>query len=295
MSNIDLIKSLEKNILLSKGTLIQKLKKAPIRLIYSKILELFSLWFQRPVKIDAQTFWNENMLVVIPETVSLSIYRYSFFEANLTRMILQYLKPGTIFFDIGAHFGYYTLLASYIVGKKGQVHSFEPTLDSFNILKTNVSDRNNIFLNNCAVFSKRKNIFINDYGIQYSAFNSLYNPRLPLDKLKKIKIKKYEVKAISIDNYVERKNIFPNFIKIDAESSEYEILLGMQKTIDKFHPIITIEVGDAGVEGILRSKELINFLINKNYQPYECKEGEISKHNLNNKYPYPPDNILFLP
>jgi len=293
LGNIFLIKSLEKSIFFSKGTRIQKLRKVPVKLLYSKILEFVALLLKKPIRTKAKTFWGEDMLVVTPEVVSLHIYRYGFFEEGLTRMVLEYLKPGMTFFDIGAHFGYFTLLSSILVGNEGQVHSFEPTPISFNILKANVSNKNNVLINNYAVLSDRKIVFMNDYGIEYSAFNSIYNGRLQQDILSKLKEKKYEVESISIDDYVESNNVVPDFVKIDAENSEYEVLLGMEETIGKFHPIISIEVGDIGVKGIPTSRDLINFLINKGYQPYEFKEGEILQHAVNNE-PYRYDNILFL-
>jgi hypothetical protein len=52
----------------------------------------------------------------------------------------------------------------------------------------------------------------------------------------------------------------------------------MEKTIDKFHPIITIELGDMNVEDVPTSKELIKFLIDKGYQAYEYKDGKILPH-----------------
>ena len=67
------------------------------------------------------------MTIIIPEVVSLHIFQYGYYEEGLTRMIIELLEPRMIFFDIGAHFGYYTLMVSAIVGNKGQVHSFEPT------------------------------------------------------------------------------------------------------------------------------------------------------------------------
>ena len=285
---------LDKAVFLSKGTRIKRIIKSPIKLSYSKILEIIALSFEKPMQIKTKTFWGEDMLVVVPEVVSLSLCRYGFYEEGLTRMVFKYLKPGMIFFDIGAHFGYFTLLSSFLVGNKGQVHAFEPTPSSFSILRSNASNRDNVVLNNSAVLSKRKIIFINDYGIKYSAFNSIYNARLPKSILPKLKVKKYEIESVTIDDYVENNGIIPDFIKIDAESSEYEILIGMEKTINNSQPVISIEVGDMGVKDVPASKDLINFLLNKGYQPYEFKEGNILKHALKNKQ-YQYDNILFLP
>ncbi len=287
-------KAMEVAVFNSKGTCIQKLKKAPIKLLYSKILELITVGAKKPIKIKAKTFWDRDMFVIIPEPVSLNIYRYGFFEEDLTRMILEYLKPGMVFLDIGSHYGYFTLLSSFIVGDRGQVHSFEPIPSTFNILKANVSNKDNVFRNNNAVFSKSQIISINDYGLKYSAYNSIYNARLSQKILKEVKLNRYEVEAFSVDEYVQEKDVIPNFIKIDAESSEYEILRGMKKTMDNFHPIISIEVGDVDVKGVPTSRDLIDVLVKKDYQPYEFNNGKILRH-VHKYGPYQYNNILFLP
>lgn len=294
VKNDYLLKLFEKAVFVSNESQIKRIKNTPMKLFILKFLQFIAEYSGKLFKIKTKTFFADDMIIVIPEIVSLNIYRHGFFEKGLTQMILEHLKPGMTFLDIGSHFGYFTLLASIIVGSEGQVHSFEPTPSTFEIFKSNVLNKKNVVLNNYAVFSKKTNIFMNDYGIKYAAFNSIYNARLSKDVLRKLKKTKYEIKAVSVDDYVEDKGIMPNFIKIDAESAEYEILLGMEKTINKFHPMISVEVGDIGVKNVSTSRDLIVYLINKSYQPYECKDGKILQHDLKNAtYQY--DNILFLP
>ncbi|MEO0230928.1 MAG: FkbM family methyltransferase [candidate division WOR-3 bacterium] len=208
-------------------------------------------------------------------------------------MILQYLKPGMTFYDVGAHFGYFTLLGSYCVGDKGQVHSFEPTPSAYSILIINAYKKKNVKLNNLALFSKKGEIFINDYGVEYSAFNSIYEARLPKEIIKKLNTSKHKVRSMSIDEYVKATGGKPDFVKIDAESAEYEILIGMEETIKKYHPIITIEVGDFDIVGVPSSKKLIRHLVSRGYTPYEYSCDGIRVHTLRESYTY--DNILFLP
>jgi FkbM family methyltransferase len=283
----------KKSVALSKGSPLQKLIKVPQRIFFSKALEFICLLFKRSCKIQVKTFWKDKMVVIIPEAVSLSVCQYGYTEEGLTDIVLNKLKPGMIFFDIGAHFGYFSLLASLVVGNGGQVHSFEPTLTSFNILKENISGKKNVFLNNCAVFSEKKTIFFNDYGLRYAAFNSLFTPRLPQNELPGIKNKTYAVECIPIDSYVEANGVLPDFVKIDAESAEYQILQGMEKTIKKCSPMITVEVGDL-TQGVTLSRNIIEFLVSKDYQPYEYKEGRIELHVVKDGL-YKYDNLLFLP
>jgi len=291
--NDELIKILKNKAQLSQGTHIEKMVKNPIRLLTSILLKYYTRFSKSSLKLEVTTFWGEKMFIIIPEVVSIQLYRYGYFEEGLSYMLIKYLKPGMTFYDIGTHYGYFTLLASHCVGDQGFVHSFEPTPSTYRILKENVENKKNVKLNNIAVFSKSSEVVINDYGYEYSAFNTLYEPRLTENIIKKIKPKKHKIEAISVDEYVNITNSKPNFIKIDAESAEFEILKGMEKTIKLYHPIITIEVGDYEINDIPKSKELVNYLKSKGYKAYEHSDGEIKAHDNKNYYCY--DNILFLP
>lgn len=260
---------------------IKKMIRSPKRMLSLVLLAMISKLFNRAFKRTVKTFWGDEMTVVIPEHVSLRIFGFGYFEEGLTKMVLEYLKPGGTFFDIGAHFGYFTLLSSAIVGKDGQVHSFEPTPSTFTVLQSNIENRSNVILNNCAVFSKKTTLPFNDYGVEYSAFNS-FDGRLDRQNPQKL-----EVQAISLDEYIYSKEIVPDFIKIDAEGAEYEILTGGEQMIKDLQPIISIEVGGKN------SAKCIQYLTERGYQAYEYKEGHIIRHRLRDRYLY--DNILFLP
>jgi len=242
--------------------------------------------------VKVETFWGKQMTAIFPDDVSVNIYRKGFYEKGLSVMILKYLKSGMVFFDIGAHIGFYTLLASEIVGKNGQVHSFEPTPEVFNILRTNTVRKSNVFLIKRALWSSQRRMVFKDFGLNWSAFNSFFEPRINKEVLKKIKCKKHTLSTVTLDKYVVDKKIKPDFIKIDAESAEYDIVKGAEKTIKKYHPIISVEVGDEDIKEAKPSKALIEYVMSKGYTPYEFNRGVIVKHSLKNSYPY--DNIFFL-
>ena len=66
-----------------------------------------------------------------------SIY-FDCFEFLCTRIVLSFLKQGSVFIDIGANVGYYSLLANVRVGSTGRVLSFEPHPVTVGRLKTNI-------------------------------------------------------------------------------------------------------------------------------------------------------------
>src|SRR5258706_4070404 len=135
-------------------------------------LQKLSLWRMRSMRINARTFWGDPMSVLYPDGVSVELYRYGYFEAGLTRIFLSYLKAGMTLFDIGAHFGYFTLLGSRLVGDSGQVHSFEPTPGTFEILRANAGSRANVRLNQMAVFSHESTLSLTGYE-QFPSYNTL--------------------------------------------------------------------------------------------------------------------------
>jgi FkbM family methyltransferase len=59
-------------------------------------------------------------------------------EPNATAAFRSLLRPGDVCLDIGAHIGYFTLLASRLVGADGHVYAFEPTPATYEALCANL-------------------------------------------------------------------------------------------------------------------------------------------------------------
>jgi FkbM family methyltransferase len=60
-------------------------------------------------------------------------------EPNVTAAFSRALRPGDVCVDIGAHIGYFTLLASRLVGPSGHVYAFEPSPTNYEALRANLS------------------------------------------------------------------------------------------------------------------------------------------------------------
>ncbi len=276
-----------------RPTRLSRLLHSPIRLLYSKCLELYAKQFRLPVWRRATTFWGDDMQVVFPEPVSMALYRYKFFERGLTQIILNTLEPGMVFFDVGAHFGYYSLLASTLVGKAGAVHAFEPTPSTFEVLRRNTAMKPNVRVNNVALWSRAESLEFRDYGTMYSAFNSIQAGEVEDNMREGVSGAPCTVQATSVDEYVRITGATPNFLKLDAEGAELNILAGMAETIRRARPILTVEVGDDLERNSSRSRELLEAVISHGYRPFEARNGVIEPHQLLPKYRY--ENILLLP
>ena len=276
-----------------KGAYFFKQPMAVISYYFRNFIVRFSRRFKIFFHITARTFWGGRMTLLLPEPVSQEIFFHGYFEEDLCNMFIAYIKPDMTFIDIGAHFGFFTLFGAELVGESGRVHAFEATPETFHVLECNAKRKKNIIVNNLAVFSRQDLLEFNDFGREYSAYNSLHGPLLEKEEAKKIIPRKITVKATSVDEYVRNTNIKPGFIKIDAECAEYEILKGMQETIKKYRPLITTEVGDMDNEGGRDSRRDLIYIINQKYKPFEYKNGKIIPHILKGKYEYA--NILLIP
>lgn len=248
---------------------------------------------RRGIRVRARTFWGGTMHVILPERVSTSIHRYGFFEPDLTRIVLECVRPGMVFYDIGAHFGYYSLLASELVGPAGHVCSFEPTSSTFEVLVANLASRGNATQVNRALWSEPKVLRFRDYGLRDAAFNSLGDERVSDNMARSASAREYEVQTITIDEYVRSTGQAPAFVKMDAEGAETAILLGMAETLKTHRPLVTVEVGDQTDETGSKSREIIDQLLASDYVPFEWRNDRLEEHVPLDRYVH--NNLLFRP
>jgi hypothetical protein len=113
------------------------------------------------------------------------------------------------------------------------------------------------------------------------------------EALGKVKVTQFQASVISIDDYVVRNNLSPSFVKIDAESAEFDILKGMEQPLNSYRPAVSVEVGDMDIEGVIPCRDLVQYLVNRDYRADDFDGDAIVEHKLRERYEY--DNILFLP
>lgn len=153
---------------------------------------------------------------------------------RLTRELFKGLiKPGMRVIDLGAHIGYFTLLAARLVGKQGKVFAFEPAPNTYALLTRNIAlnGYKNIVPVQKAVSNKmgQVRLFLSGYD---SMFHSIYGHNDSGEE-------SIWVDVVSLDEFFEDKDIPVDFIKMDVEGAETAALEGMDKLI-KRSPNLTI-------------------------------------------------------
>lgn len=221
----------------------------------------------------ATLFWGDDMQVLLP--AALDIYltggKTHDSELRLARFLINNLKTSNGFLDIGAHFGYFSLLAAHLVGEKGMVYAIEPSTGTYKVLSGNIKKHNTISAFHAAVSDKEENVTFNEFPVLYSEYNSMIIDKYEQERwMKKYPPVMKEVQAITIDSFINKHNFVPDIIKIDVEGAEDKVIGGGISTWQQYNPIVIMEylAGDdtqyEQAKNILRQNSYDSFIIDKN-------------------------------
>lgn len=199
--------------------------------------------FVIPGRAKARVFWGKKYLWGRPEH-STSMYLFGVLEhtaeVRLTRFMIRTLAEDDVVFDVGANFGFYSLLAAELV-TKGRICSFEPVPFVYESLARNaaaagvqavnraVCDRVGVLDFDQAPESRHTGSSFNEEGSR--------EPGAPLFEFKKIK-----VQATTIDAFRRESGLTPTVIKIDVEGAEKLVIEGARETLAAAAPTVILEV-----------------------------------------------------
>lgn len=168
------------------------------------------------------------------------VYWYGRYNENdEIKLIKRILSPGDIFIDVGANIGYFTLTSSLCVGSSGKVVAFEPNPFTYNVLLQNI--KLNHYSNIDAIQEAvgecdgEAELFISE-GIA-DAGASLVRKSTQKNTIK--------IRKVTLDSYTKTHNIQPDFIKIDAEGFDEQVLEGANTILaKKKKPVLLVETVD---------------------------------------------------
>jgi len=149
------------------------------------------------------------------------------YEKDTCYMINKYIKKDSIFFDIGANEGFFSLVASKKI-ITGKIYCFEPQKNLLKIIEKNLL-KNNF-----------KNFFLLDFGIGESEYFTNLNVFQDTNTgassiLKKhfLNTKKTKIKIKSLDHFVSEERLYDqiDLVKIDIEGYEIQAIKGMENLL----------------------------------------------------------------
>jgi FkbM family methyltransferase len=237
---------------LAEGSRLQRLLDDPVRYVqgmgWAKIMYPLC---RRSKEITIETFFGESMTVVLPSGLDIFLLgaKSHHSEIRLAQFMLMYLREGCIFYDVGAHLGFFTLLAAKLAGSEGKIISFEASPSMFTYCQQNVSNHANIRVYNKAVFNEDGSIRFYEFPILYSEYNSPY-PEQYEDASwhKSNKAIEVDIPSVTLDSFVRQSNHIPDLIKIDVEGAETEVLDGADDLLSRYKPVIVMEYISPSIE-----------------------------------------------
>lgn len=209
-----------------------------------------SLCQNPPTQIEARARDGRRYSADLTEPMHQSVYFLGEYEPVVTEVVSSVVRPGDACLDIGANFGWFTILLHRLSGGStngGEVHAFEPMPDIYGDLKSNLAlegNPKNVFLNNLALGDAAQIVQLHRFTELSSGFSSLSTDG-------KGDFQTFDVPMLTLDSYLIDKNLENiDFVKIDVEGAELMFLKGATKLFEqKIPPIFMAEMALGTTKG----------------------------------------------
>lgn len=151
------------------------------------------------------------------------------YEAATTNLLTQVLKPGDTFVDVGAHVGFFSMMAAALVGPAGRVVAFEPNAENYASLRNNLSLNGyaHVICVNSAV-GDRDGEAVFFENLDNDGGHALWDPGLhPFNELSKARQQARRLPITTLDTALSGLGVQSvKAVKIDTEGAEVQVLNG---------------------------------------------------------------------
>lgn len=169
---------------------------------------------------------NRGHTMFLDHLDSLFLAKHGCHDPLVTCVLDQFISEGDTVVDVGAHIGYHTIIASELVGKTGRVFAFEPNPISFALLEKNI-DVNHC--DNVTAVQKAVSDVVGTIELYISPTNTGDN--MTCDN--GCEWHHTTVEVTTIDEYFAGYNGLIDFVKLDVQGDEGNVLDGMVKTTNR--------------------------------------------------------------
>jgi FkbM family methyltransferase len=166
------------------------------------------------------------------------IYVDGEYEPTIQRILSQNLKPGFVFYDVGAHIGIVSMIGARLVGSEGEVFAFEAEPENTGRIEEHVrrNDLRQIQVVPRAVWSSSGTLRFSRASTQSSRNQGAVASNQSTEGGNVI-----EVPAVALDDFVKEHHL-PTLIKIDVEGAEAQVLRGSEEVFARTKPVVICEV-----------------------------------------------------
>jgi FkbM family methyltransferase len=239
-------------------------EKAFLKVLAILMKNVLGIDFKKKIK----TFWGRDIYVYLADMDASALYFFNTLygpEIKIIKFLIKTFKDDDIFYDIGANYGFYTLLAQEFI-TKGEIHAFEPNPKIFKLLRENsrLDIYKNTFLNEMALSDKIGEAEFFEISRQSGGSSLIKHQHV-------LKYKIIKVRTTTLDDYISNHKP-PTIMKIDVEGGEYLVLKGGLELLKKYSPMIIMEF----LPDYLH-REAVNILFNSGYRAFKIdNDGNLS-------------------
>lgn len=190
------------------------------------------------------------------------------------------VRPGDCVWEVGAHTGFVTHVFAHLVGDGGRVVAFEPGPQNLRYLDRNIKPFRNTELQPLAVCDRTGTVTLHTEDL--TGQNNSMVADLPVLAANAKNagmapaMASIQVAAISLDDFKKSQTIQPDFIKIDVEGVEHQVLTGATELLSQDRPALMVEL-------MMEREKSLDILLRNNYRCFYPDRSEVDFQNLPDK------------
>jgi FkbM family methyltransferase len=218
----------------------------------------------------------------LDEGIDFSIWLLGAFERPVARAFRRAVRPGDTVIDVGANVGAHTLPLARLVGPTGRVVAIEPTDWAFAKLQANVAENPDLLPRVTAIQAL---LLAADGDAPPPSVCSSWPLTAPSDvhpQLGGRPMALQGAQAASLDTLLARAGVLRvDFVKIDVDGHEAQVLRGARETLHKHRPALLIEVAPYLLAEIGDSAEgVLGLLVDAGYALRSLADEPLSSHDV---------------
>lgn len=166
------------------------------------------------------------------------LYHSGRVEPEVQGVLQEHLRPGDVFYDLGANLGFYSLIAARRVGPGGKVFAFEPDPENAHRLREH-AQRNHLE----TVVTIEAAVAASSRPLSFLRSDRRFSPDRGLGRMAGAEDGEaaITVEAVALDDFV-RQNAPPTLIKCDVEGAEEDVLRGAEGVFRNARPMLVCEI-----------------------------------------------------
>lgn len=222
-----------------------RLRHHPVRYAGAMLFKSFVYpVLKKGIRVQTPLFFGKQVNIELPSSTDIYLTggKSHGSEIRLAEFMIRTLREGDHFLDIGAHIGYFTLLANELLGDDGRIEAFEPAKESFALLQQNTVSCLSIRIHQYAVSDNTEALVFYEFPSMYAEYNtrdiSQFNDASWIASFPPQKV---SVSCTTIDMMTANGDFHPSVIKIDVEGGEYQVVRGGTNYLANNSPTVVME------------------------------------------------------